>query len=47
MDSLQLTPRTTARGCGIYEVGDPEKCYTLLFVTDSGWVLPINHRIIT
>lgn len=47
LTSLKLTPRTTTLGCGIYDAGDPEKCYTKLFVTDSGRVIPINHRVLT
>src|ERR1035437_3107470 len=47
MENLKLTARTTTMGCGIYDAGDPEKCYTKLFVTDGGRVLPLNHRVIT
>ena len=47
MDSIKLTPRVQVMGAGIYEAGDPEKCYTKLFVTDTDRVLPINHRVIT
>jgi hypothetical protein len=47
MDLLKLTPRTTQRGCGIYEAGDTDKCYVKLLVTDSGRVMPINRRIIS
>jgi hypothetical protein len=46
-DSLRLTARTLRYGCGIYEAGDTEKCYVKLFVTDDGFVLPVNHRVIT
>jgi hypothetical protein len=46
LDSLRLTGRTTRYKCGIYDAGDPEKCYVKLFVTDAGWVMPLNHRMI-
>jgi hypothetical protein len=47
LDSLKLTPRTTTLGCGIYEAGDPQKCYAKLFVTEGGRVLPVSHHAIT
>ena len=47
LDKLELTPRVTTMGCGIYEAGDTELCYVKLFVTDTGYVLPVNHRIIS
>ena len=47
MQNLKLTARTLKFGCGIYEAGNPEKCYVKLFVTDGGRVLPVNHRAIT
>lgn len=47
LDSLRLTPRKMQLGCGIYEAGDTEVCYTKLFVTDRGRCLPLNHRAIT
>lgn len=47
MDSLPLSPRVSKFGCGIYEAGDTEKCYVKLFVTDGGFVLPVNHRSIS
>ena len=46
-ESLKLTPRILRKGCGIYEAGDTEVCYVKLFVTDTGYVLPVNHRIIS
>ena len=47
LDSLKLTMRKGQYTAGIYEAGDVEKCYTKLFVTDSGRVLPVNHRGLT
>lgn len=47
LENLELTPRTTTMGCGIYEAGNVDICYTLLFVTNSGYVLPVNHRAIS
>ena len=47
MDSLKLTPRTTQGSCGIYEAGDPKKTNTLLFVTNGGRVISVNHRQIS
>lgn len=47
MDQLPITPRHTTMGCGIYEAGDTDLCYVKLFVTDTGFVLPVNHRMIT
>lgn len=47
LENLELTPRVTTMGCGIYEAGDTERCYTLLFITNRGYVLPINHRAIS
>ena len=47
MDELKLTPRITTMGCGIYDAGDTERCYVKLFVTDTGYVLPVNHRVIS
>ncbi len=47
MDILRIEPRTQMRGCGIYEAGDADRCYVKLFITDSGCVLPVNHRVIT
>lgn len=47
MDSLPISPRTIKFGCGIYEVGDPDKCHVKLFIADNGYALPINHRVIT
>lgn len=47
LDSLKLTAKTLMLGCGIYEAGDTDKCYTSLFVTDGGRVLPVNHRAIS
>ena len=47
LENLKLTPRVTTMGCGIYEVGDIELCYVKLFITDTGYVLPVNHRIIS
>ena len=46
-NSLPLNPRISQHGAGIYEAGDTERCYVKLFVTDSGCVLPVNHRVIT
>lgn len=43
-NSLEIRPRITTMGCGIYEAGDAERCYVKLFVTDTGYVLPTNHR---
>lgn len=45
--SIRLTPRTETFGCGIYEVGDPEKCYVKLFVTHTDRVIPVTGRVIT
>ena len=42
-----MTPRKSTLGCGIYDAGDPEKCYVKLFITDGGRVLPVNYRTIT
>ena len=47
LDSIKLTPRIIGHGCGIYEAGDSERCYVRLFVTDAGYVLPVNHRAIS
>jgi hypothetical protein len=47
LENLRLTARTARYACGIYDAGDPDKCYVKLFVTDSGRVLPLNHRVIT
>ena len=47
LDSVKLTMRTGKYTAGIYEAGDTGKCYTRLFVTDSGRVLPTNHRALT
>lgn len=41
-ENLRAEPRVTRYGCGIYEVGD----YVKLFITDSGHVIPVNHRIL-
>lgn len=46
-DQLELTPRVTRYGCGIYEAGDTERCYVKLFITDTGRVIPVNHRVIS
>jgi len=45
MDALKLTSRIGRMGCGIYEAG--EDCYVRLFVTDTGRVIPTNHRVIS
>jgi hypothetical protein len=47
LDSLKLTPRNTTLGCGIYEAGDIQKCYTKLFVTEGGRVLPVSHHALS
>ena len=47
MENLKLTPRRLQGRCGIYDAGDAEKCYTKIFVTEGGRVLPINGRGIT
>ena len=47
IDALKLEPRTSRYGCGIYEAGDTDRCYVKLFVTDDGFVLPVNHRVIS
>lgn len=47
MNSIILTPRVQVMGAGIYEVGDPEKCYAKLFVTDTGRAMPVSDRVIT
>jgi hypothetical protein len=47
MENLRLTLRKTMMGCGIYEAGDPEKRYQLLFITESGRALAVNNRCIT
>ena len=46
MDKLELRARIQRCGCGIYEAGSDDRCYVRLFVTDSGYVLPVNHRVI-
>lgn len=45
--TLRVHSSVSTRGCGIYEVGDTERCYTKLFITDSGCVLPVNHRMVS
>jgi len=45
METLNLSPRITILGAGIYEAGNDG--YARLFVTDTGKVLPTNHRVIT
>ena len=47
LDKLELSPRTLSRGCGIYEAGNAERCYVKLFVTEAGYVLPVNHRVLS
>ena len=47
LDSIRLTPKVVGYGYGIYEAGDTERCYVKLFVTDTGYVLPVNHRAIS
>jgi hypothetical protein len=36
---LKIEPKTTSFGCGLYEVGDTERCYVKLFITDTGYVV--------
>jgi hypothetical protein len=47
MNSLKLTAIKLQYGAGIYDAGDTSRCYTKLFVTDSGRVLPLNHRVLS
>lgn len=47
INSLKLSMRKGQYGAGIYDAGDIDKCYTKLFVTDSGRVLPVNQRVIS
>ena len=47
MNSLKLTPLVLRGGAGIYEAGDPDKCYVKLFITETGRVIPITGRVLT
>lgn len=46
MGKLSTASSHSTRGCGVYEVGDTERCYVKLFITDAGCVMPVNHRMI-
>lgn len=42
IEGLELRARQTMMHCGIYEVGDPERCYIRLLVSDGGFVMPLR-----
>ena len=44
---LEVQARQLQGGAGLYDAGNTGRCYTKLFITDTGRVLPVNHRSIT
>jgi len=45
IEGLELRTLQRMMGCGIYEVGDPDRCYVRLFVSDGGFVMPMRGHL--